>query len=289
MGKTRGKEFALDFLADVAGGFIQAVALHCFIDNIDIAPGGASGMAILLNRLTSLPIGTLTFLINIPLLIASWIYLGKEKTIKTLKTVAIMTVILDGLATPYFPVYSGDKMVSCLFGGVLMGISLAVVFMRGSTTGGGDIAAKLLQKFRPHMQTGKAVMATDLVIILLSMAVFRNIESGLYGLINMVVGTYVIDVILYGMNKSTMITVISPRSTEIAKELMRNLERGCTLLKSRGAYREEEGETVICVLDKKQFYRAKKIVYGIDPTAFMIVSEAQEVYGEGFLASDWEV
>lgn len=170
-----------------------------------------------------------------------------------------------------------------------MGISLAVVFMRGSTTGGGDIAAKLLQKFRPHMQTGKAVMATDLVIILLSMAVFRNIESGLYGLINMVVGTYVIDVILYGMNKSTMITVISPRSTEIAKELMRDLERGCTLLKSRGAYREEEGETVICVLDKKQFYRAKKIVYGIDPTAFMIVSEAQEVYGEGFLASDWEV
>lgn len=250
MGKTRGKEFALDFLADVAGGFIQAVALHCFIDNIDIAPGGASGMAILLNRLTSLPIGTLTFLINIPLLIASWIYLGKEKTIKTLKTVAIMTVILDGLVTPYFPVYSGDKMVSCLFGGVLMGISLAVVFMRGSTTGGGDIAAKLLQKFRPHMQTGKAVMATDLVIILLSMAVFRNIESGLYGLINMVVGTYVIDVILYGMNKSTMITVISPRSGEIAKELMRNLERGCTLLKSRGAYREEEGETVICVLDK---------------------------------------
>lgn len=92
-------------------------------------------MAILLNRLTSLPIGTLTFLINIPLLIASWIYLGKEKTIKTLKTVAIMTVILDGLVTPYFPVYSGDKMVSCLFGGVLMGISLAVVFMRGSTTG----------------------------------------------------------------------------------------------------------------------------------------------------------
>ena len=246
-------------------------------------------MAILLNRLTSLPIGTLTFLINIPLLIASWIYLGKEKTIKTLKTVAIMTVILDGLVTPYFPVYSGDKMVSCLFGGVLMGISLAVVFMRGSTTGGGDIAAKLLQKFRPHMQTGKAVMATDLVIILLSMAVFRNIESGLYGLINMVVGTYVIDVILYGMNKSTMITVISPRSGEIAKELMRNLERGCTLLKSRGAYREEEGETVICVLDKKQFDRAKKIVYGIDPTAFMIVSEAQEVYGEGFLDSDWEV
>ena len=231
-------------------------------------------MAILLNRLTNLPIGTLTFLINIPLLIASWIYLGKEKTIKTLKTVVIMTVILDGLVTPYFPVYSGD---------------LAVIFMRGSTTGGGDIAAKLLQKYCPHMQTGKAIMATDLVIILLSMVVFRNIESGLYGLINMVVGTYVIDVILYGMNKSTMITVITEKPKEIADELMDELERGCTFLKSEGAYRKEDGKTVICVLDRKQFYKAKKIVYDIDPRAFMIVSEAQEVYGEGFLDSDWEV
>ena len=132
-------------------------------------------------------------------------------------------------------------------------------------------------------------MATDLVIILLSMVVFRNIESGLYGLINMVVGTYVIDVILYGMNKSTMITVITEKPKEIADELMDELERGCTFLKSEGAYRKEDGKTVICVLDRKQFYKAKKIVYDIDPRAFMIVSEAQEVYGEGFLASDWEV
>lgn len=139
------------------------------------------------------------------------------------------------------------------------------------------------------MQTGKAIMATDLVIILLSMVVFQNIESGLYGLINMVVGTYVIDVILYGMNKSTMITVITEKPKEIADELMDELERGCTFLKSEGAYRKEDGKTVICVLDRKQFYKAKKIVYDIDPRAFMIVSEAQEVYGEGFLDSDWEV
>ena len=283
------KEFSLDLLSDVTGGFLQAIGLHCFIDSIDIAPGGATGMAILINRLIGLPIGILTFLINIPLLAASWIWLGKSRTLKTLKTVFILTVILDFVITPYVPIYTGDKMVSCIFGGVLVGASLAVVFMRGSTTGGGDIAAKLLQKYCPHMQTGKAVMATDLVIILLSMVVFRNIESGLYGLINMVVGTYVIDVILYGMNKSTMITVITEKPKEIADELMDELERGCTFLKSEGAYRKEDGKTVICVLDRKQFYKAKKIVYDIDPRAFMIVSEAQEVYGEGFLDSDWEV
>ena len=291
MGKEKGRirELFLDLVFDIVGGFLQAIGLHCFIDSINIAPGGATGMAILINRLTGLPLGSLTFLINIPLLAAAWFCLGKARAVKTLKTVFILTIILDFIVTPYVPVYSGDKMVSCIFGGVLVGASLAVVFMRGSTTGGGDIAAKLLQKYRPHMQTGTAVMATDMVIILLSMVVFQNIESGLYGLINMVVSTYVIDVILYGMNKSTMIPVITSRPQEIADALMDALERGCTLIKSRGAYAKQEGESVICVVDRKQFYKAKKVIYGIDKQAFVIVSEAKEVYGEGFLDSDWEV
>ena len=285
----KAKELCLDLLYDIFGGFLQAIGLHCFIDSIDIAPGGATGLAILINRFTDLPLGTLTFLINIPLLLASYIWLGKSRTIKTMKTVVILTVILDCIVTPYVPVYRGDKMVSCLAGAVLVGASLAVVFMRGSTTGGGDIAAKLLQKFRPHMQTGAAVMATDLVIIGASMLVFRNIESGLYALINMVVSTYVIDVILYGTNKSTMVTVMSSETKEIGDRLMEKLERGCTFLKSRGGYSDREGETLICVVDRKQFFRAKKIIYSIDPNAFVIVSEAKEVYGEGFLDSDWEV
>lgn len=285
----RVREFTLDVLYDILGGFLQAIGLHCFIDSIDIAPGGATGLAILLNRFTNLPLGTLTFAINIPLLIASWIWLGKSRTLKTLKSVAILTFILDVIVTPYIPIYQGDKLVSCIFGAVMVGASLAVVFMRGSTTGGGDIMAKLLQKFRPHMQTSTAVMLTDLVIIAASMVVFQNIESGLYGLINMVLGSYVIDMILYGTNKSTMITVMSPHNQEIAERLMEELERGVTFYKSRGAYSGKEGEALICVIDRKQFYKAKKMIYGIDKSAFMIVSEAKEVYGEGFLDSDWEV
>ena len=287
--KGKAKEFTLDILYDILSGFLQAIGLHCFIDSIDIAPGGATGMAILLNRFTNLPIGTLTFMINVPLLIASWIWLGKSRTLKTFKTVAILTFILDFIVTPYIPIYTGDKLVSCIFGAVMVGASLSVVFMRGSTTGGGDIMAKLLQKFRPHMQTSTAVMLTDLVIIAASMVVFRNIESGLYGLINMVLGSYVIDMILYGTNKSTMMTVMSSHNQEIAEGLMKELERGVTFYKSRGAYSNREGEALVCVVDRKQFYKAKKIVYDIDRSAFMIVSEAKEVYGEGFLDSDWEV
>ena len=287
--KFKLKELSVDILYDIIAGFLQALGLHCFINSIDIAPGGATGLAIILNRLTSLPIGTLTFMINIPLLLASWKWLGKSMTLKTFKTVAILTFIIDFIVTPYVPVYSGDKLLSCISGAVLVGASLSVVFMRGSTTGGGDIMAKLLQKFRPHMQTSTAVMMTDLVIIGTSILVFQNIESGLYGLINMVLGSYIIDIMLYGPNKSTMITVMSPHVEEIAAELMDYLERGCTYYKSEGAFSKREGKTLICVVDKKQFYKAKRIIYGIDANAFLIVSEAKEVYGEGFLDSNWEV
>jgi len=283
------KELSLDILFDIIAGFLQAIGLHCFINSIDIAPGGATGLAIIFNRLTGLPIGTLNFMINVPLLIASWIWLGKSMTLKTFKTVAIISFIIDVIVTPYVPIYVGDKIISCIAGAVLVGASLAVVFVRGSTTGGGDIMAKLLQKFRPHLPTNTAVMMTDFVIIGTSILVFRNIDAGLYGLLNMYLGSYIIELMLYGPNKSTMITVMSSHVEEIAEELMDFLERGCTYYKSEGAFSKREGKTLICVVDKKQFHKAKKIIYGIDPTAFLIVSEAKEVYGEGFLHHTWEV
>ena len=283
------KELSLDILFDIIAGFLQAIGLHCFINSIDIAPGGATGLAIIFNRLTGLPIGTLNFMINGPLLIASWIWLGKSMTLKTFKTVAIISFIIDVIVTPYVPIYVGDKIISCIAGAVLVGASLAVVFVRGSTTGGGDIMAKLLQKFRPHLPTNTAIMMTDFVIIGTSILVFRNIDAGLYGLLNMYLGSYIIELMLYGPNKSTMITVMSSHVEEIAEELMDFLERGCTYYKSEGAFSKREGKTLICVVDKKQFHKAKKIIYGIDPTAFLIVSEAKEVYGEGFLHHTWEV
>jgi len=283
------KELSLDILFDIIAGFLQAIGLHCFINSIDIAPGGATGLAIIFNRLTGLPIGTLNFMINVPLLIASWIWLGKSMTLKTFKTVAIISFIIDVIVTPYVPIYVGDKIISCIAGAVLVGASLAVVFVRGSTTGGGDIMAKLLQKFRPHLPTNTAIMMTDFVIIGTSILVFRNIDAGLYGLLNMYLGSYIIELMLYGPNKSTMITVMSSHVEEIAEELMDFLERGCTYYKSEGAFSKREGKTLICVVDKKQFHKAKKIIYGIDPTAFLIVSEAKEVYGEGFLHHTWEV
>ncbi len=277
--KERGKDLIYDF----AGAFLQALGVWCFIEPCRIAPGGVSGMALLVNYLTGVPVGVMTLVLNIPLLISSYLCLNRKMTWKTIQTVLIMSLVLDGLVTPLFPQYVGDKLLSSVFGGILAGVGMAMIFMRDSTTGGGDILAKLLQKRFPYMHTGYALMMTDAVVIAASVLVFGKLEAALYGMISMVATTQTIDAILYGMNKGAMVMIHSEKNREIAEEIMERLNRGTTLFKSVGGFSKKEGETLLCVIDRKQFYLVKEIAYAHDPRAFVVVSETKETYGEGFL------
>lgn len=277
--KERGKDLIYDF----AGAFLQALGVWCFIEPCRIAPGGVSGMALLVNYLTAVPVGVMTLVLNIPLLISSYLCLNRKMTWKTIQTVLIMSLVLDGLVTPLFPQYVGDKLLSSVFGGILAGVGMAMIFMRDSTTGGGDILAKLLQKRFPYMHTGYALMMTDAVVIAASVLVFGKLEAALYGMIYMVATTQTIDAILYGMNKGAMVMIHSEKNREIAEEIMERLNRGTTLFKSVGGFSKKEGETLLCVIDRKQFYLVKEIAYAHDPRAFVVVSETKETYGEGFL------
>lgn len=285
MWKKQGswQEKGKDFVYDVAGAFLQALGVWCFIEPCMIAPGGASGMALLINHLTKLPVGTLTFAINIPLLVSGYLLLKRSMITKTLQTVVLMTIALDLAVAPWFPQYVGDRLISSAFGGILVGVGMALIFMRGSTTGGGDILAKLLQKRFPYMHTGYAIMMVDMVIIGLSVVVFRELESALYGIISMVCTTQTIDALLYGMNKGTMIMVRSSKNREIANEIMARLDRGTTFFKSIGGYSGKDCETLMCVVDRKQFHLVKGIIDSYDPGAFVVVTETKETYGEGFL------
>lgn len=277
------KKWGKDLLYDIMGALLQAFGVWCFIEPCMIAPGGASGFALLINHLTGLPVGTLTLIINIPLLISAYIFLDKKMALKTVRTVILMTLILDGCISPWIPQYIGDRLISSVFGGILVGAGMALIFMEGSTTGGGDILAKLLQKKFPYMHTGYAIMIIDIVVIGASIMVFRQLEAALYGIISMVCTTQAIDAILYGMNKGTMVMINSPKNHEIARLIMARLDRGTTFFKSVGGYSQKECETLMCVVDRKQFYLIKEIIDSCDPGAFVIVSETKEVYGEGFL------
>lgn len=268
---------------DILGSLLQALGVWCFVEPCRIAPGGASGIALLINHLSGLSVGALTLVINIPLLAASYLVLDREMTRKTVGTVLVMTLFLDYIVAPVAPQYVGDRLISSAFGGILVGAGMSLVFMHGSTTGGGDILAKLLQKRFPYLHTGYAIMLIDFVVIGASVVVFGELEAALYGIISMVCTTQTIDAILYGMNKGTMVLVASDRNQEIAQEIMIRLGRGTTFLESQGGYSRQRRQTLMCVVDRKQFYLVREIVNKWDPHAFVIASETREVYGEGFL------
>ncbi len=276
------KTVLIDLVYDLIGSVLFAVGIVCFVNPANLAPGGMSGIAILLNYLWQLPIGLMSVLLNVPLLILSWLFLGKSLTIKTVKSLVISSVMVDMVVTKLAPVYTGDRMIGAVFGGVLMGAGLAIIFLRGSTTGGTDIISFLVRKWYPHIPIGRLMMVVDCIILGVSIIVFGNMEAGLYGLISLFCCSKVIDSIIYGLDKGSMVTVISDKNQAIAAQIMKELERGVTLLDGKGAYTGNQREVLICAVRKQQYGRLRSIVYENDPTAFMIVSETSEVLGEGF-------
>lgn len=276
------KNLAEDMLYDCAGGLLMAVGIQIFLSPCRIALGGVQGIALAANYLTGLPIGLLSVLINGPLLMGSFWILGRGLTLRTVRSVLVLSVILD-LFKALIPFqYTGDRLVAALFGGIIAGAGQALLFLHNSTSGGSDIVAKMIQKKRPYLRTGRAIMAVNLLVMGVYAVVLWDVESALYGLITMACMTQIIDMLLYGVNKGTMLTVISAKSAEITEAFLSRLNRGVTLYETSGAYSRKPYHTVMCVVDKRQFYLAKNLIDSIDPEAFVIVSETMDIYGRGF-------
>lgn len=276
----------MDVLFDIIGSFALAIGIYCFSEAADIAPGGISGIAIMLKYLFGLPVGMMTFVINIPLLLLAWKYMGRGFTLKTLKTLVFNTIILDYMVTPWFPQYAGDRMLSSIFGGIFFGAGLAFIFMRGSTTAGTDIVSHLMEKRFPHIPIGTLLMFIDCVILAASMLVFENIESGLFGMVALFCQTKVIDGIIYGLDKGRTVMIMSPQSQEIAARVIKEMDHGATFLKGRGAYSGKDMEVLYVVVRIPEFHQLKEITYEEDPNAFLIVTEANQIIGEGFKGID---
>lgn len=276
--KSLTKNAVLLFL----GSFIYGVGTHSFVAPANIAPGGASGLALMVNFITALPVGSLTMLINVPLLALAWVYLSRSFVFSTAAACILCSVILDFVVAPIFPVYNGDRLLSSLFGGVIVGIGMAFIFMAGSTTGGSDILGYILQKKKPHLSIGRALIIVDGVVLLLSIFVFENVESGLFGLISLYACTRVIDAILYGNDIGSMVTIVSLQPEAIADRIIEELERSATIVKGQGAYSRKDTGVLLCIVRKSQFSRLKQIIKDTDPAAFVMVTETTEVFGEGF-------
>lgn len=277
---TRGALRDISLL--LIGSLVYGIGTYVFVVPANIAPGGASGIALMVNFVTGLPVGILTLVLNVPLLVLAWFYLSKKFAISTALTTALCSFVLDFVVPFIVPAYSGDRLLCSLYGGVLVGAGMALIFLAGSTTGGTDILGYILQKKRPHMSIGRALMIVDGVILGVSIFVFGNIEAALFGLISLYVQTKVIDTIIYGGEVGSMATIITANPDDIASKVIYELDRTATLIPAKGAYSRMDTNVLLCTVRKSQFSRLKKIVYEADPNAFVMVTDTSEVFGLGF-------
>lgn len=282
MEKLNLKFSGRDIVLLIIGSFIYGMGTHAFVVPANIAPGGASGVALMINYLSGLPVGTMTLILNVPLLVMAWFYLSHRFAITTAIASTLCSLILDMVIAPFFPVYSGDRLLCSLYGGVIVGLGMALIFMTGTTTGGTDILGYILQRKKPHISIGRALMMVDGVVLVISIFVFGNIEAALFGLISLYAQTKVIDAVIYGGDVGSMATIVTGNPDEIAAKVIYELDRSATLVPAKGAYSKQDVSVLLCTVRKSQFSKLKRIVYEADPNAFVMVTETTEVFGLGF-------
>lgn len=279
------KEFAVDILVDFAAGMLIAAGVYNFALHADFPVAGFSGIAIILYHLTGLPVGIGTILLNIPVAVFCYKFLGKLFFLKSLKSVLITSLLTD-YAAPLLPVYKGDRLLAALCMGVLCGTGFAMVFMRSSSTGGQDFITLSIKKLYPHFSLGTLTFALDMVTIIAgSLLVFREIDGFIYGIIVTYLMAIVMDRIMYGIYEGKMTLIVTEQGEKLAARIDEYSGRGSTILQGRGSYSGRKKDVVMCACNNKQMYAIKKMVHEIDPKAFTIIMESNEVVGEGFKES----
>lgn len=263
------------------GGFIYSSAVTIFISPNQISPGGLTGISTALNYLLSFPTGITLFILNIPILIIGFIKFGGIFIFNTALATGMVSFSLT--ITDYlFPTFRTDKILAAVFGGILMGTGLSIVLRHGATTGGVDIIAKLINsKFR-HLTVGRLLLMMDGVIIIFAAIVYRNVESVLYSVLSIYASSRVLDIGLYGADKGRVIYIVSGKSNEICADINHIAKRGVTVISAKGGYTGEMRELLMCTVRIHEVSTIYSIVDKYDPNAFIVVSEAGEIIGEGF-------
>lgn len=280
--KRSWRDLSLDLASDVIGSIFYSIGIYSFAQLANFAPGGISGLALIMNHLLGLPIGATSLVINIPLILVSYRIVGRRFMLKSIRTILINTLFLD-YVFPLLPAYSGNSLLAALFTGVFFGLGLAIIYMRGSSTGGTDFLTMSIKALRPHLSLGAVTMSIDLVIILLGWPVFGNLDAVLYGLISTFVTSMVIDKIMYGTNAGKLAIIITTCGPAIAERIDQVCARGSTSIRAQGSYTGDERQVLLCACSKAEAYKVRSAAHQLDPSAFVMITETSEVFGEGFI------
>ena len=276
------KKYVLPYVYITLAAIVYALGFNwCYAPN-HIGFGGITGVAQIINAaLPWAPIGTVVILLNLPLFLLGWRLLGGRLLVSSLFAMFVSSIAIDVIDAIYV-FQPMEPMLASVYGGVLMGLSLGVVFQQGATTGGTDLIARLLKLPLPWLPMGKLLMIIDLVVIVAVAVAFGNLNAALYGMIALFLSSKLMDVVLYGLDTAKVAYIISEHHVAISQKLVTDLDRGVTVLHGEGAYSGQDKRVLMCAFKQRQIVTLKRMVTEIDPTAFVIVCDAHDVLGDGF-------
>ena len=264
------------------GCVISGLAYALFLIPHHFVPGGVSGIAIIVNYFATLPVGALIVLLNVPVFLLGLKTMGKKYVLNSLAGMVISAVFIDLFNKVLkLPSATSNPVLASIYGGVMLGVGLGIVFRGRASTGGSDIIGMVISKYT-GMSLGYAIMVTDFVVISASGFALHSLEAPLYGYLVLFLSTKVIDMILEGWNYSKLVIITSTHTDEIAEFILHGLDRSGTALRSRSLYLNREGEIILTVIHRKQLADLRTFIKKTDPEAFVIINDTYDVLGRGF-------
>lgn len=274
------KEFVIDLFKMTIGTIIMAIGIEMFLLPNQLSTGGFSGIATIGYYMTGIPVGTIMLFLNIPLFFISYFKVGRKFFVK-----AVLGTILLSIFLNFFHdvrTVTQDKFLAFMYGSVIVGIGTALVLKANGSTGGTDLLANIVKAYKPYLKTGTLIVICDTIIVAANTIYFKQIEVALYSTLAIYVMGKILDVFFEGIDFAKMLLIISPKWEEISDRINKEINRGTTSLYGMGMYRKQEKNILLCVMSRIEVREARKIVEEIDPNAFIIITNAREVYGEGF-------
>ena len=280
--KQNIKQFLKETCIETVASVLIAIGIYNFAVASEFPMTGFSGISMILYRLFGLPIGLTTVILNVPVAILCYKLLGRKFFLRSIRCLVISSLMIDYLA-PLLPIYEGSRMISALCTGVLGGLGYAIVYTQNSSTGGTDFIIMAVKALRPYLSLGKIAFLSDVGIILIGGLIFKDVDGIVYGMIINFLFAVVVDKVVYGINAGKFALIITQdHGQAIADAIDQCCGRGSTLLHGRGGYQGDGKEVVLVACDNKQMYFVQQTVKQVDPKAFTVVLESNEVHGEGF-------
>ena len=274
------KSYLIEFLQLIFGTILMAVGISLFLLPNKLSSGGFTGIATVFYYLFKWKVGTVIFLLNLPLFILSYFKIGKDFFFKSLIGTLVLSISVNYLEVVQ-PITS-DKFLDCIFGGIIIGIGNALILRVNGSTGGTEIVTGIIRAYAPKFKSSNIIRIFDISIVALNVIVFKEIEIGLYSAIAIYMSTKMVDLIFEGTNFNKMMFIISEKYNEIASKIQNNMERGTTGIYSKGMYSNKDRMMLLCVVSRNEVIKIRQIVNKIDPEAFIIISNVREAFGEGF-------